>query len=304
MLKLGVNIGGIAMNNPVTVASGTFGWGTEYQDFFDPAQLGALVMKGTTLHPRAGNPGVRIVETPSGMLNSIGLENPGVHAFKRDILPNIVNLGVPIIVNIAGDTAEEYAEVAWELSQAKGVAGIEVNVSCPNVKKGGMAFGTDPQALKEVVASVRNHTSLPVIVKLSPNVTDIVTMAKIAVEAGADALSIINTLLGMSIDIYRRKPVLGNIMGGLSGPAIKPVAVRMVWQISSAVDVPIIGMGGITTSQDALEFILAGATAVAVGTGNFVNPSATMDVLIGIREYMSCHKVTDINELIGAAKRD
>lgn len=302
MLKLAVNLGGIEMQNPVTVASGTFGWGKEYQDFVDVSMLGAIIVKGTTLHPKAGNPGTRIAETPAGMLNCIGLENPGVHAFKRDILPEIISLGSPIIVNIAGDSVEEYAEVAWELSQAKGVAGLEVNISCPNVKKGGMAFGTDIVMLTAVVNAVKNHTHLPIIVKLSPNVTDIVTMAKAAVDAGADALSVINTLLGMAIDINCRKPVLGNIMGGLSGPAIKPVALRMVWQVSNAVDVPILGMGGIVSAADALEFILAGATAVAVGTGNFLNPAATMDVLSGIKQYMGQYGVEDIKDLIGAAK--
>lgn len=303
MYKLAVNIGGINFNNPVTVASGTFGWGEEYQDFVDVSKLGAIIVKGITLHPKKGNYGVRICETPAGLLNAIGLENPGVHAFKREILPRISNFGPPIIVNIAGDTIDEYAEVAWELSQARGVAGLEVNVSCPNVKKGGMAFGTDPKVLQEVVSAVRNHTHLPVIVKLSPNVTDIAQMAKVAASAGANALSVINTLLGMSIDIHARKPVLGNIMGGLSGPAIKPVALRMVWQASAAVDVPIIGMGGIVNADDAIEFLLAGASAIAVGTGNFLNPAATMEILEGIKEYMFKNGFKDIHELIGAAKK-
>ncbi|TYO97960.1 dihydroorotate dehydrogenase [Desulfallas thermosapovorans] len=303
-MNTAVNLGGIAMKNPVTTASGTFGFGLEYQDYVDLQRLGAITVKGTTLKPRLGNPPPRIVETPSGMLNAIGLQNPGVEQVAEEIMPRLAGLGVPVIVNIAGDTLEDYARVARRLDGVPGVAGLEVNISCPNVKKGGIQFGSDPRTAAEVTRAVKGSTGLPVIIKLSPNVTDMVAMAEAVAEAGADALSMINTLLGMAIDVDRRRPVLGNVTGGLSGPAVRPVAVRAVWQVYRAVALPILGMGGIMTARDALEFILAGATAVAVGTGNFVNPRATLDVVEGIEQYMQNHGFTDINELVGLAQRD
>ncbi len=299
-----VNLGGIVMKNPVTTASGTFGFGLEYQPYVALQRLGAITVKGTTLKPRLGNPPPRIAETPSGMLNAIGLQNPGVERVAEEIMPRLAGLGVPVIINIAGDTVEDYAQVARRLDGVPGVAGLEVNISCPNVKKGGIQFGSDPHTAAEVTRAVKAATGLPVIVKLSPNVTDLVAMAEAVARAGADALSMINTLLGMAIDVDRRRPVLGNITGGLSGPAVRPVAVRAVWQVHRALPfTPILGMGGIMTARDALEFILAGATAVAVGTGNFVNPLATVDVVGGIEQYMSNHGFTNISELVGLAQR-
>ena len=299
--NLAVNIGGVQMKNPVTTASGTFGFGQEYSPFIDINQLGAVVVKGTTMLPKDGNPTPRIVETPAGILNSIGLQNPGVEYVVSHYVPYFKSLEVPIIVNISGSTVEEYALVAEKLEQAGGVAGLEVNISCPNVKQGGMAFGSDPAMAAEVTAAVRGATKLPIIVKLSPNVTDIVKVAEAVAKAGADALSLINTLLGMAIDINTKRPVLGNGMGGLSGPAVKPVAVRAVWQVYQAVSLPIVGMGGISTAEDALEFILAGATAVAVGTANFVNPKATVEIVEGIEKYLVQNGISDIKTLVGAA---
>jgi len=301
MSELTVNLGGLIMKNPVTTASGTFGFGPEYAPYVDLNRLGAIVVKGTTLEPRKGNPTPRMVETPAGMLNSIGLQNPGVDYFIEKSLPYLKEYDTPVIVNIAGNSLEDYAEVTRRLNGAKGVAAIEVNISCPNVKQGGMVFGTSCAMASEVVETVKKNTHLPVIAKLSPNVTDIVEIARGVRDAGADALALINTLLGMKLDIRSRKPVLANIMGGLSGPAIRPVAVRVVWQVAQAVNLPILGMGGIMTAEDAIEFILAGATAVAVGTANFVNPRATMDILAGIESYMEKYGVADVNELIGAA---
>jgi len=301
--NLAVNIGGIRMKNPVTTASGTFGFGPEYAPYINLNRLGAIVVKGTTLEPRVGNPTPRLVEIPAGILNSIGLQNPGVDRFLEDALPYLAGYDLPVIVNIAGDTIEDYARLAGKLDRAHGVAGLEVNISCPNVKKGGLLFGSDPAMAAEVTRAVKGNTGKPVIVKLSPNVTSIMAVAQKVAEAGADALSMINTLLGMAIDIKKRRPVLGNVMGGLSGPAIKPVAVRAIWQVYREVKLPIIGMGGITTAEDALEFILAGATAVAVGTTNFVNPRATMDVLEGIENYLVEYEIQDIGELVGAAQK-
>jgi len=303
-MNTAVNLGGILMKNPVTTASGTFGFGFEYQPYIDLQRLGAITVKGTTLKPRLGNPPPRIAETPSGMLNAIGLQNPGVERVAEEIMPRLAELGVPVIVNIAGDTLEDYALVARRLDGVPGVAGLEVNISCPNVKKGGIQFGSDPNTAAEVTRAVKSATKLPVIVKLSPNVTDLVAMASAVAEAGADALSLINTLVGIVIDVDRRRPVLANITGGLSGPAIRPVAVRAVWLVHQALPLmPILGMGGIMTARDALEFILAGATAVAVGTGNFVNPRATLEVVEGIEQYMSEHGFTDITELVGLAQQ-
>jgi len=301
--NLSVNVGGILMKNPVTTASGTFGFGPEYTPYLDLNRLGAIVVKGITLLPRDGNPTPRLAETPAGILNSIGLQNPGVDRFILEALPFLANYDLPVIVNIAGDTADDYALLAEKLSRAPGVAGLEVNISCPNVKKGGMQFGSDPSMAAEVTRAVKASTDLPVIIKLSPNVTSIIAVAEKVAEAGADALSMINTLLGMAIDIKKRRPVLGNVLGGLSGPAIKPVGVRAVWQVYREVKLPIIGMGGITTAEDAIEFILAGATAVAVGTANFINPRATMDVLEGIENYLNENGIEDINELIGLAQK-
>lgn len=301
--NLAVNIGGICMKNPVTTASGTFGFGPEYAPYIDLNRLGAIVVKGTTLEPRAGNSTPRLVETPAGILNSIGLQNPGVDRFIEEALPYLSHYDLPVIVNIAGDTIEDYARLAGKLDRAEGVAGLEVNISCPNVKKGGLLFGSDPAMAAEVTRAVKGNIGKPVIVKLSPNVTSIVAVAQKVAEAGADALSMINTLLGMAVDIKKRRPVLGNVMGGLSGPAVKPVAVRAVWQVYREVKLPIIGMGGITTAEDALEFILAGATAVAVGTANFVNPRATLDVLEGIENYLVENGIQDVGELVGAAQK-
>ncbi len=300
-MNLAVKIGNLELKNPVMGASGTFGFGKEYEDFLDVNEIGAIVTKGVTPKPRVGNPGVRIAETPAGMLNCIGLENPGVDAFICDILPKIKKYNTAVIVNISASTVEEYAEMAWRLD-IDGVDAVEVNISCPNVKEGGIVFGTDPKAAAAVTRAVKTHTSKTVIVKLSPNVTDITVMAKAVEEAGADAISMINTLTGMVIDINTRKPLLGNITGGLSGPAVKPVAVRMVWQVAKAVKIPIIGMGGITCAEDAIEFMLAGATAVAVGAYNFVDPSALKVVADGIADYMKKHNIEDVNELVGAVQ--
>lgn len=298
---LNVNIAGIEMNNPIMTGSGTFGFGEEYEDFVDLNKIGAIVVKGTTLFPRAGNIGVRITETPSGMLNCIGLENPGVNCFITEILPRLRKYKTPIIVNISGNTVEEYGELARYLD-IDGVAAVELNVSCPNVKEGGIAFGTDCNSASAVVHEVKSNTSKPVIIKLSPNVTDIVAMAKAVEEAGVDAISMINTLTGMAININTWRPVLGNITGGLSGPAVKPVAVRMVWQVAQAVKIPIIGMGGIMTAEDAIEFFLAGASAVAIGTANFVNPYIIEDVSKKLEEYLVKKNLTHISELVGQLK--
>lgn len=298
-MNLSVKIGNLELKNPVMGASGTFGFGREYEDFLDVNEIGAIVTKGVTPKPRAGNAGVRIAETPSGMLNCIGLENPGVDAFIYDILPKIKKYNTAVIVNISAGSVEEYAEMAWRLD-IDGVDAVEVNISCPNVKEGGIVFGTDPKAAVAVTHAVKTHTKKTVIVKLSPNVTDIVQMAKAVEEAGADAISMINTLTGMAIDINTRKPLLGNITGGLSGPAVKPVALRMVWQVAKAVNIPIIGMGGIASAEDAIEFLLAGATAVAVGAHNFIDPSALKVIADGISEYMQKHNIEDVNELVGA----
>lgn len=299
-VDLAVDIAGIKMKNPITTASGTFGFGKEYGAYFDLSNLGAITVKGTTLKARKGNPPPRLVETCGGILNAVGLENPGVDAFLNEALPFLSPFDLPVIVNIAGHSIEEYGEVAKRLNK-KGISGLEVNISCPNVKNGGLAFGTDPGMAGEVIGVVKAATDLPVIAKLSPNVTDIVQIAKAVQKAGADALSLINTILGMSIDIHQRKPILGNTMGGLSGPAVKPVAVRMIWQVSQAVDLPIIGMGGVATWEDAVELILAGATAVAVGTANFMHPLATMEIVEGIHRYLEINNFSSVNEIVGLA---
>jgi dihydroorotate dehydrogenase (NAD+) catalytic subunit len=298
---LSVNLGGLQMKNPVAVASGTFGYGFEYQDYADPAQIGAVIVKGTTLEKRVGNPPPRIHETAAGMLNAIGLENPGVKAFMDIHLPLLLERGVTVVANIAGNTVEDYEQVAAIVGQQPGVAAIELNISCPNVKQGGLQFGTDPGMVEAVVAAVKAQTGLPVIPKLSPNVTDIVAIARAAQRGGADALSMINTLMGMAVDIKTRRPVLGNVFGGLSGPAIKPVALRMVYQVYREVDLPILGGGGIVNTTDALEFIMAGAQAVSIGTGLFVNPALATEITAGIRDYLLEHNITGILDLVGAA---
>jgi len=293
---------GLMLANPVMTASGMFGYGTEYEHLFDIQTLGAIVCKGTTLLPRDGNPQPRLVETASGVLNSIGLQNIGVEALLREKAPIWAKWRVPVIVNIAGATVEEYRILAERLNGVKGVSGIEVNISCPNVKAGGMEFGAEAKSAAKVTEAVRKVTDLPVIVKLTPNTADVCGIAQAVAEVGADAVCLINTLRGMAIDTKTRQPVLGNVFGGLSGPAIKPVALAMVYQVAGAVDIPIIGCGGISNATDALEFIMAGATAVQIGTANFWNPRAPADVLEGLQAYMRRHRVKDIKELIGAAR--
>ncbi|MGQ5710590.1 dihydroorotate dehydrogenase [Desulforudis sp. DRI-14] len=300
---LAVEIAGIRMQNPVTTASGTFGYGFEYAKYVDLSRLGALTVKTITFDPRDGNPPPRIAETPSGMLNAVGLENPGVDRFIADVLPGLEELGIPVVVSIAGNTVEEYAALAERLDLAGGISAVEVNISCPNVKAGGIAFGTVPEMAAEVVKAVKAGFSRPVIAKLTPNVTDIRSIALAVAGAGADAISLINTLLGMSIDWRSRKPLLANVFGGLSGPAVKPVALRCVWQVFEAVSLPIIGMGGISSGADALEFILAGARAVAVGTANIVNPTAVTGVLDELEALLVQQGVRNVNELVGAAHR-
>lgn len=299
-VNLAVNLGGLAMKNSVTVASGTFAAGREYSDFVDVASLGAVTTKGVSLNGWEGNASPRIAETPSGMLNSIGLQNPGVAHLAEHDLPWLREVGATSIVNVSGHSFDEYVNVIDALEGTGLVDAYEINISCPNVDAGGMTIGTDPASVREVIGMCRAATDKPMIVKLTPNVTDITEIARAAVDAGADALSLINTLLGMAIDAYRRRPQLARAVGGLSGPAVKPVALRMVWEVHKAVDVPLLGMGGIASGTDAIEFMLAGATAVAVGTANFTNPTATIDVIDGIIEYCESQGVNDINELIGA----
>lgn len=302
-MALGTDIAGIEMKNPVMTASGTFGSGREYSDFVDLEKLGAIVVKGVTREPRTGNPTPRICETPSGMLNAIGLQNPGVERFAAEDLKWLAPLGVPIIVNIAGGSIAEYADVAKILARAGGVAGLEVNISCPNVKRGGMAFGCDPQTTAKVIASVRRAApGLPLIVKLTPAAGDVVAVAEAAVAAGADALSLINTFPGMAIDTDSFEPKLGRVTGGLSGPAIRPIAVKMVFDVARAVRVPIIGMGGIRSAQDAIEFMLAGAGAIAVGTASFVDPGATTAVIEGLEEFVRARCIESIGDIVGAVK--
>lgn len=298
-VNLSVNLGGLAMKNPVTTASGTFAAGIEYSDFVDVSALGAVTTKGVSLNGWEGNASPRIAEVPSGMLNSIGLQNPGVAHLKSEELPWLREQGATTIVNVSGHSFDEYVQVIEALEDAP-VDAYEVNISCPNVDAGGMTLGTHVPSVEKVVSLCREATSRPLIVKLTPNVTDITEIARAAEASGADAISLINTLLGMAIDAKRRRPVLARVVGGFSGPAVKPVALRMVWQCSKAVSVPILGMGGVTTGTDAVEFMLAGATAVAVGTANFMNPQATVDVIDGIIDYCEKQGVNDVNNLIGA----
>ena len=300
--NLSVEIGRLRLRNPVMTASGTFGYGEEYAPYVDLSRLGAIVVKGLSLKPRMGNPPPRIVETPCGMLNAVGLQNVGVDAFIRENLPFLTQFDLPVIANIFGESVEEYVKVAEILSQASGVHALEVNISCPNVKKGGIAFGANPDMAADVTRRVKASTDLPVIVKLTPNVTDIAEIAESVEAAGADAISLINTITGMSVDIERRVPHLRNITGGLSGPAIKPVALRMVWQVIQRVSVPVIGLGGIMTARDALEFLIVGARAVQVGTAHFIHPHAAIDILEGIEDYLEQHQFDDINQLIGTLK--
>ncbi|GFO69710.1 dihydroorotate dehydrogenase B (NAD(+)), catalytic subunit [Geomonas limicola] len=295
-----VELAGITLRNPVMTASGTFGYGAEFAEHLDLESIGALITKGLSLRPKAGNPTPRIVETPGGMLNAIGLQNVGIDAFITEKLPYLAKVNTPVIANLYGNTLEEYGEVASRLDALPGVAGVEVNISCPNVKQGGIVFGTDPAAAQEVVRLVRRNTKKPMIVKLSPNVTDVVVMAKACADAGADALSLINTLTGMAIDLDRRRPVLANVTGGLSGPAIKPVALRMVWQVARAVKLPLIGIGGIMNGRDALEFLLAGASAVQVGTASFLDPGAAQRIAAEMEQYLVDHKIAAVASLIGA----
>ncbi|GMT46737.1 MAG: dihydroorotate dehydrogenase B (NAD(+)), catalytic subunit [bacterium] len=298
-MSLSVDIGKLGLKNPVMTASGTFGYGEEYAEFVDLSSLGAIVVKGLSLVPREGNPPPRIVETPAGMLNAIGLQNIGVESFIEEKLPFLRQFNVPVIANFFGDSVDEYVAAAERLSDVQGIDGLEMNISCPNKQAGWLVFGTDPKVTFEVVSAVRKVTDLTLIVKLSPNVTDIALMARVAEDAGADAVSLINTVSGMAIDIKTRRPKLANITGGLSGPAIKPIGIKMVWDVFRAVSIPIIGSGGIMNGGDAIEYMLAGATAVAVGTANFVSPTATMEILSGIKDYMTTYGIEDISSIKG-----
>ncbi len=291
---------GLKLQNPVMTASGTYGYGLEYEGLADVSRIGAIVSKGTTLEPRDGNPQPRITETPCGILNAIGLENIGVAALIRDVAPRWATMDVPAIVNIAGETIGDYAEVAARLNGVPGIAAIEVNISCPNVELGGMVFGTDPDIAAGLVRQVRASTKLPLLVKLTPNVTDIARLALAVEDAGADALTVINTLKGLAIDVHTRRPVLGNVSGGLSGPAVKPVALYAVYEVSRAVAIPVIGCGGIGSGEDAVEFMLAGARAVQVGSAAMQDPAAPLRVIEGIADYMQAAGVNDVNELVGA----
>ncbi len=297
-VDLSVDLAGIRMQNPVMSASGTFGYAQEFEAYLDLNRLGAIVVKTITRLPRAGNAAPRIVETPAGMLNAIGLQNVGIDAFLREKLPYLRRLRPPLIVNVAGESIEDFRELAKRIGDHEGVAGIELNVSCPNVA-GGLDFSTDPRLTHQVVSAAREATRLPIIPKLSPNVTDIAAIARAAAEAGADGLSLINTLVGMAIDVRTRRPKIANVTGGLSGPAIRPVAVRMVWQVARAVRLPIIGIGGIATAEDALEFLLAGATAVAVGTASFIDPAASVKIIEGLEQYCAANGIAAIRQLVG-----
>ncbi len=299
---LSVDIGGLKLKNPVMTASGTFGYAKEFESLVDLNRLGAIVVKGLSLKPSKGNPPPRIVETHCGMLNAIGLENIGIERFIKEKLPFLQTISTPTITNIYGKSVDEYAELASRIEGIDGISGIEINISCPNVSAGGIAFGVDGRAAFDVVQAVRKRISKPVIVKLSPNVTDIVEIAKKVQDAGADALSVINTVTGMAVDIESRRPKLANITGGLSGPAIKPIALRMVWQTAKSVRIPVIGVGGILTAEDALEFFIAGAAAIQVGTANFINPRATMEIIAGIESFLVKKNIAGIADIVGSLK--
>lgn len=299
MVKLGFNIGDLYFKNPVLAASGTFGYGSEFDDFLDVSKLGGIIVKGTTLEPREGNDAPRMAETPSGMLNSVGLQNKGIDYFEKHIYPRISKYKTNVIVNINGSYIKEYVALAERINSLSKIPAIELNISCPNVKKGGMVFGIDPASTRRVTKAVRAIYSKKLIVKLSPNVTDIVEFARIAEEEGADSVSLINTLLGMAVDINGMKPSISTVTGGLSGPAVKPVALRMVWQVAKAVKIPVIGVGGIMNADDAIEFFLAGASAIQVGTASFIDPRASVKILDGIEQYLERKGFNDISEIVG-----
>lgn len=299
MVKLDFNIGDLHFKNPVLTASGTFGYGSEFDDFLDVSRLGGIIVKGTTLEPREGNAYPRMAETPSGMLNSVGLQNKGIDYFERNIYPKLSQYNTNVIVNINGSSIDDYVALAERINDLEHIPAVELNISCPNVKMGGMAFGINPASTREVTKAVRAVCSKKLIVKLSPNVTNIVEFANIVQEEGADAISLINTLLGMAVDIHKMKPSLSTITGGLSGPAIKPVALRMVWQVARAVKIPVIGMGGIMNAEDAIEFLLAGASAIQVGTASFIDPQASVKILEGIENYLVNKGLNDIKDIIG-----
>ncbi len=300
MVQLNTKIGSLELKNPVMTASGTFGYGTEYADFMDISRLGAIIVKGTTLNPRQGNPYPRMAETPSGMLNAVGLQNKGVDYFVDHIYPEVRKIQTNIIVNVSGSCIDDYVQTAGIINTLDDIPAIELNISCPNVKQGGMAFGVNPDSAAQVVAAVRKAYDKTLIVKLSPNVTDITEIARAVEGAGADSVSLINTMLGMAIDAEKRKPILSTVTGGMSGPAVKPVALRMVWQTAKAVKIPVIGLGGICSATDAVEFLLAGASAVQIGTANFIDPSISEKVIDGIEEYLNRHGFTSVQDIIGA----
>ena len=300
MADLSVNIGKLNMSNPVMTASGTFGYGLEFEDFVDLEKIGGIIVKGTTLHHREGNPYPRMAETPMGMLNAVGLQNKGVHYFVENIYPKIKDIKTNMIVNVSGSQIEDYAETARIINELENIPAIELNISCPNVKQGGMAFGVTAKGAAEVVKAVRDVYNKTLIVKLSPNVTDITEIARAAEGAGADSVSLINTLLGMAIDAEKRKPILSTVTGGMSGAAVKPIALRMVWQVAKAVNIPVIGLGGIMNWKDAVEFMLAGATAIQIGTANFIDPAITVKVAEGINDYLDRHGYSSVRDIIGA----
>lgn len=300
MVQLNTKIGSLELKNPVMTASGTFGYGTEYADFMDISRLGAIIVKGTTLNPRQGNPYPRMAETPSGMLNAVGLQNKGVDYFVDHIYPEVRKIQTNIIVNVSGSCIDDYVQTAGIINTLDDIPAIELNISCPNVKQGGMAFGVNPDSAAQVVAAVRKAYDKTLIVKLSPNVTDITEIASAVEGAGADSVSLINTMLGMAIDAEKRKPILSTVTGGMSGPAVKPVALRMVWQTAKAVKIPVIGLGGICSATDAIEFLLAGASAIQIGTANFIDPSISEKVIDGIEDYLNRHGFTSVQDIIGA----
>ena len=300
MVQLNTKIGSLELKNPVMTASGTFGYGTEYADFMDISRLGAIIVKGTTLAPRQGNPYPRMAETPSGMLNAVGLQNKGVDYFVDHIYPEVQKIGTAIIVNVSGSCIDDYVQCASIINTLDDIPAIELNISCPNVKQGGMAFGVNPDSAAQVVSAVRKAYDKTLIVKLSPNVTDITEIARAVEGAGADSVSLINTMLGMAIDAEKRRPILSTITGGMSGPAVKPVALRMVWQTAKAVKIPVIGLGGICSATDAIEFLLAGASAIQIGTANFIDPSISEKVVDGIADYLERHGFNSVQEIIGA----